>query len=200
MDSGKIVRDDNPKFEECTVYETRFRCLSTGQVWRLYKTVNEWELCSENKPNSDGYIQVKITTDDGDVKTIGLHRIIYYAHNPSFDIYDGKIEIDHRDRDRLNNAIGNLRIATRSENSCNRGVRKTSRTGIKGVFPQCNTGKWGIRIQIWKDGKLAFDKFFFRGYGKVPEGDLSKYITKEMIDLRNEKLKEYHQEFACLAS
>jgi hypothetical protein len=40
---------------------------------------------------------------------------------------------DHRDMDTLNNQHSNLRIASRFQNHMNRGVRKDSGTGIKGV-------------------------------------------------------------------
>nr|WP_274705414.1 HNH endonuclease [Sphingomonas sp. H160509] len=55
------------------------------------------------------------------------HRVAWALHHgdwPSF-------EIDHEDGDKLNNAIDNLRPATRLQNSHNRPGR--SRTGFKGV-------------------------------------------------------------------
>lgn len=42
-------------------------------------------------------------------------------------------DIDHRDRDKHNNAWSNLRLATPSQNRANCGVRKHSRSGVKGV-------------------------------------------------------------------
>jgi hypothetical protein len=47
------------------------------------------------------------------------HRIIYYAFNPDFDIYNPSIILDHIDGNPLNNALENLRIVTIQENAHN---------------------------------------------------------------------------------
>ena len=51
-----------------------------------------------------------------------LHRVCYYAHNPEWDIYDNSDSnmIDHKDKDKQNNHISNLRIATGAQNQQNR--------------------------------------------------------------------------------
>ncbi len=75
--------------------------------WRLKKlTVNE-----------KGYYQTGING-----RRFWVHRIIYYAHNPEWDIWDStpNNEIDHIDRNPSNNNISNLRVVTGSENNLNR--------------------------------------------------------------------------------
>jgi len=42
-------------------------------------------------------------------------------------------EVDHIDRDRANDRWANLRIATRSQNNCNRGVFSNNQIGVKGI-------------------------------------------------------------------
>lgn len=61
-----------------------------------------------------------------------------------------KDEIDHINRDKLDNRIENLREADRSMNTQNVGARKDSKTGIRGLW-QCKTsGRWGGKRQINK--------------------------------------------------
>jgi hypothetical protein len=62
--------------------------------------------------------------------------------------------IDHINRDRLDNRRQNLRIATRSQNECNKGLISTNKSGFKGVFFDKRAQKWRAEIRI--DGKLIY--------------------------------------------
>jgi len=63
-----------------------------------------------------GYLRTRINN-----KRFLFHRIVYYAHNQDWDIYDSSRNnsIDHIDRDKLNNNISNLRVVNNRENSLN---------------------------------------------------------------------------------
>lgn len=63
-------------------------------------------------------------------------------------------EIDHIDRNPLNNSINNLRVVTRSENCQNRGIHKNNKLGVKGVSLHKKTGKYQAEIQI--NGKVTY--------------------------------------------
>lgn len=51
-------------------------------------------------------------------------------------------EVDHRDRRTLNNTRANLRLVSSSENGRNRGLRRDSSSGHKGI-------SWCNRDQVW---------------------------------------------------
>ena len=64
-------------------------------------------------------------------KNIMVHNVIIMLHTGE-PIPEG-LEVDHIDRDGMNNKLENLRLVTRQENVCNTRCRKDSKTGIKGV-------------------------------------------------------------------
>ena len=66
---------------------------------------------------------------------IQFDRKLYQEHRLIFLMHRGYLpdEIDHIDRNGLNNDIENLRAATRSQNGCNRGAPKNNTSGFKGV-------------------------------------------------------------------
>lgn len=55
-------------------------------------------------------------------------------------------EIDHKDRNGSNNAIGNLRCASSTQNKANTGMRSTNTSGCPGVTLFKRTGKWRAEI------------------------------------------------------
>jgi hypothetical protein len=87
-----------------------------------------------------GYWVVRI-----DDKLYQTHRIIWCmvtGEDP------GDSQIDHRDRDRSNNRIKNLRLANNSENQCNRKVEDNNQSGIKGIYFHKQGQKWAAEIKI----------------------------------------------------
>jgi len=80
------------------------------------------------------------------------HRLVYYAHNQSWDIWDTSMDnmIDHINRKRDDNSIKNLKIATNKENQWN--------TDAKGYCWDKATGKWKARITV--DGEEKYLGYF----------------------------------------
>lgn len=58
------------------------------------------------------------------------------------------VEVDHINRNRLDNRKENLRLCSKSQNCCNRAVRKDSTTGYKGVWFNSKTQKYKVEIGI----------------------------------------------------
>lgn len=77
---------------------------------------------------------------------------------------DPPAEIDHIDLNPNNNAIANLRLATRSQQKMNRTVQSNNKCGLKGAYYHaCRRGKkWRSQIKV---GKV----FIFLGYFATPE-------------------------------
>ena len=76
-------------------------------------------------------------------RTIYLHRVI-------MGVPQG-LQVDHVDGDGLNNCRSNLRLATESQNQCNRRLQQNNASGFKGVYWDAKRGKW--RSEIRKLGK-----------------------------------------------
>lgn len=78
------------------------------------------------------------------------------------------IELDHKDRDRENTKIKNLREVTRSQNNVNGSAMRTSKTGFRGVFPQGRR----FRVQIEKG-----DRRYSLGYFDTAEEGYAVYCA-----------------------
>lgn len=78
---------------------------------------------------------------------VGAHRLAWiYVHGG----VPGGMEVDHIDCDPSNNAIGNLRLATSSQQKQNKRVQSNNRAGLKGAYYHaCHKGKkWRSQIKV----------------------------------------------------
>jgi hypothetical protein len=84
------------------------------------------------KANCNGYIRIWVCGKP------------YYAHHLAWLLYYGEwpeTQIDHEDRNRINNLKDNLRFAKHSENSQNKALQSNNTSGHKGIR-QMPSGKW----------------------------------------------------------
>lgn len=88
---------------------------------------------------SYGYREIAV-----DGKKLKAHRIAWYLTYGQWP----DDEIDHIDRNRANNALKNLRLASLQQNRWNTGQRKDSRSPFKGVVYEKRTGKWIAHIKV----------------------------------------------------
>ena len=171
----------------CTLNGEVLTCWSDGRVF------HESGQQVKAKPNEKGYCRIVINRK----KKYYMHRVIYYAFNPNWDITDTSRDnsVDHDDTNPSNCRLSNLRIATNSQNHHNTGAFVNSRTGIKGLSPgyRKKDDYWEWRIQIYAGGKFVYEKRRKVANGPIP--DILPAVPQDLIDLLREKQRFYHGEF-----
>ncbi len=75
---------------------------------------------------------------------IYLHARLVYMYHTGED--PGELDIDHKDEDKLNDHIWNLRKGTHSENMFNRGANSNNTSGHKNVFWYPKYSKWLVKV------------------------------------------------------
>lgn len=140
--------------EELRVLYIKSRCLywpSSGEVW--YKVQDfglnpsprqkQWNVRFAGKKtgylNKNGYLRVSLGPDSQE----------YYAHQIAFAIMKNYIpdEVDHIDKNKLNNKWYNLRDAKHSDNTKNVFKRVNNLSGMKGVSWAKSNNCWRMDIQ-----------------------------------------------------
>jgi len=99
--------------------------------------------------STQGYIKIGI-----DCKHFRAHRLawlLFYEYWPTG-------QLDHRDNNRANNRINNLRLATSNENGYNRKISLNNTSGVSGVSLHTVGNKWCAKIKA--DGKRILLGYF----------------------------------------
>ena len=108
-------------------------------VWRV-ATANCMKVgATAGSLNASGYFNVQIKG-----RVYRLHRIIFLYHHGYFP----ETQVDHIDRNPLNNRIENLREVSQTCNSRNSGNPCTNTSGVKGVSWHNRISKWGVQIVV----------------------------------------------------
>ena len=82
-----------------------------------------------------------------------MHRVVAQRMGQKI----GRNEIDHINRNPLDNTRANLRAVSRSVNQHNAGARRDSTTGHRGIAQRIRRGTFVVRIQIDKKRAYAGD-------------------------------------------
>ena len=137
---------------EFKLYDRQFK-LVDYDLYSFFKRgaskEEKWHQIKLTLRKDTGYKEFNIKFD-GKQKQIQFHRVVYYAHNPTWNFYDTSKEnyIDHFDAKDYpknhpkNNNIENLSVMTNQENQFNRRSRGTS-------FHKA-TGKYSAQITLNK--------------------------------------------------
>jgi hypothetical protein len=134
-----------------------------------YEYLNQWKWCS-----ATGYAS-RVSLDGGKRTEIRMHRLLVGAEKGQ--------QVDHINRNRLDNRKSNLRICTPKENSRNSSKRKNAVSSVyKGVTKQPNSKRFICTMFV--DGK----RLYLGQYDE--ELDAAYYY--------NMNAKKYFGEFASL--
>lgn len=133
-----------------------------------------------HKPtHSRGYSRILV-----DRKLYFTHRVIWLWHHGSWP--EG--EIDHIDRNLMNNRIDNLRDVSRSENKHNRGLQRNNSSGYLGVSWNKQREKYQAHI------KVNSKKIFLGRFDTTEEAYLAYQLAKIKLHPTSPLAQEYYRE------
>lgn len=127
--------------------------------------------------------QMAGTIKNGPYYRVQLDKKLYAVHRIIWEMFSGAIgvglQVDHKDLNKTNNKIGNLRTVTRQVNCRNRPLRCDSRTGINGVSRRTRTLSSGSMFESWVaryvrlDGRRLCKEFSIGKFGEDAAKELA---------------------------
>ena len=135
---------------ECVIHNRKIK-YEDGEMYSYFKwgtsKIYKWYLLKGSIDKESGYGRVNINN-----KNYLYHRVIYKLYNPDWNIndYSKNNQIDHKDRNKLNNNIENLRVVTQQQNQFNKNG--------KGYSWHKGTKKW--QVQIMTNGEYEYGGLF----------------------------------------
>lgn len=105
------------------------------------------------KRNTDGYVCTKPDPSNGYLR-IRIKRVLYYLHRLIWLYQTGETDIeqiDHINRNRVDNRFCNLRNVSRQTNAVNKTKQSNNTSGVTGVYFESRTNKW--RGEVLLSGK-----------------------------------------------
>lgn len=141
-----------------------------------YEWLNQWKWFAE-KHGQTWYVKRRQYLGGGRAneksRSVYMHRVI---------MGEPVGQVDHEDRNGLNNVRLNLRVATVAQNQFNQGKKSNNTSGYKGVSFCKQTGLWAASIGV--TGRKVW---------------LGRHLTPEQAAAAyDEAARKYHGEFARL--
>ncbi len=119
--------------------------------------------------SGNGYLKVSI-----DNKKYYVHRVIWlwsFGYFPEF-------SMDHKNRNRSDNRLSNLREASQSCNLRNIDTRQDSVSGVTGVCIDNRSGRWAVSICINKSSK------YLGLHSCLTEAVAHRFAAEQCVDWR----------------
>lgn len=135
-------------------YDGMYSVSNYGNVKSYWKDKKDGKLLKPLETR-EGYLQV-VLYKDGKRKKHYIHRLVLENFDPTLNMKD--MQVDHIDRNRLNNNVNNLRWATKSQNSMNASMKSSNTSGVVGVHWHKQRNKWVAYIYI--NGKRTHIGYF----------------------------------------
>ncbi len=134
-----IFANGGGRVHEILIDEADFKIVSAfSGMWGAHKHRNTF------------YAWINVRGTDGKRKTVQMHRVLL---NPPSDL-----QVDHKNRDGLDNRRENIRIATNGENARNRINNVKLQSDVDGVSYHTRDKLW--MVQIWGNGRVEYNACF----------------------------------------
>ena len=166
----------NELFEIVPIAESQLK-IQSGLVWKVKRrgTRGIGSVAGTKQPHSKtpGRFDWRVGVDGS---YYFVSRLIYFmatSEDP------GELEVDHKDRNPMNNNFGNLRLGVELVQENNRGTLSSNTSGAVGVSPLKN-GKW--RAQLWHKG----EHFHLGCYTCLIEA--ARVVNNKIIELELDKI------------
>lgn len=144
---------DTEVYKPIRGYEGEYQVTSLG---RVYSQKRHMFLAAGK--NTHGYMKVRLCMD-GKGKTTLVHKLVAEAFLEKHEVRASeKLQVDHIDQVKTNNAVWNLRWCTSRANQLNRGLQRNNSSGFIGVSWAKRENKWRANTRI--EGKVKHLGYF----------------------------------------
>lgn len=171
-----------------------------SEIWRAVDVFPNYQVSShgrvrnnkgkilKGRPDGGGYLQVNLYNNETH-KNMRINRLVGFAfiENP-----DDLPVIDHRDLDKKNNNVDNLRWVSYSKNNTHKKKQKNNTSGTTGVGVNKQMNSYYAQ---WQDDEVKKHRKYFsiKEHGKEEAERLAKAYRKKMM----KKYEKYHEEIGA---